>query len=182
VDSYRQKPIATHEATKHFIAHLSPPIFRSRSSVLLYEEIDVHGWTKVPSHVHQSRTEEDTVNYAVPAPHRKAVNLWWGERLSESGKIGTLGYVIGLRNLDAGIAWRLDYDEKKGAHINQLTRLAGRKRWNNLVHPITFPGDPGYFVKWFWRRFTEGNARTIPAHILERVKQLDPSHKVLHWL
>ena len=44
---------------------------------------------------------------------RKAVNLWWGERLSRSGKIATLGYVIGLRNLEAGIAWRLDYDEKK---------------------------------------------------------------------
>ena len=36
-----------------------------------------------------------------------------GERLSRHGRIETLGYVIGLRNLEAGIAWRLDYDEKK---------------------------------------------------------------------
>jgi hypothetical protein len=109
----------------------------------------------------------------------RAVNLWWGER---TGKINNLGYVIGLRNLEAGIAWRLDYDENKTAHINQLTRLAGQKRWENLVHPIQFPGDPEIFVKWFWRRFTERNAHKIPAHILEKVKKLNPSHKVLHWL
>jgi hypothetical protein len=112
----------------------------------------------------------------------KAVNLWWGERLSRPGKIDTLGYVIGLRNLEAGIAWRLDYDEKKGAHINQLTRVAGQRRWENLVHPIRFPGSPESFVKWFWRRYTEENVHTVPAHILERVKQLRPSHEVWRTL
>lgn len=100
-------------------------------------------------------------------------NLWWGHRFSEAGKINNVGFVIGLRNFDAGIAWRLDFDENKGAHVNQHTRIPGQKRWKNLVHPIKFPGnaaDGEYWVKKFWRRWTEENGDNVPAHILDLLK------------
>src|ERR1700741_1949705 len=60
------------------------------------------------------------------------INLWWGEKWT--AHLTNLGYVIGLRNIEAGQGWRLDYDEKKGAHINQENRI-GDAGAAKVYHP-----------------------------------------------
>jgi hypothetical protein len=104
------------------------------------------------------------------------INLWWGEKYT-GGKLNNLGYVIGLRNNAAGIGWRLDYDELKGGHINQVYRIPGQKRWGKICHPIDFGTDenssysPSFWVRRQWYLWTEMNCNRIPHRVAEEMKR-----------
>jgi hypothetical protein len=99
------------------------------------------------------------------------INLWWGQKYTE-GKLRNLGFVIGLRNEEAGIRWRLDYDERKGAHINQETGI-GPKRWEKICHQIRFfdtefhilLAEETEVIRW-WRRWTSMNTDKVPEGVL----------------
>jgi hypothetical protein len=107
------------------------------------------------------------------------INLWWGEKHT-GGMLNNLGYVIGLRNIKAGIGWRLDYDDKKGAHINQVHRIPGQKRWDKIYHPIDFGGlkddswyPAAFWVKRQWYLWTEMNTDKMPEKISKEMDRLN---------
>lgn len=105
------------------------------------------------------------------------INLWWGQKYT-GGKLRNLGFVIGLWNDEEGIRWRLDYDERKGAHINQETRI-GAKRWEKISHPIRFfesksrliLPDEGSSVIYWWRRWTSMHTDKVPEGVLTEMKK-----------
>jgi hypothetical protein len=96
------------------------------------------------------------------------INLWWGEKYSEHhGWNRNLGYVIGLKNDEAGINWRLDFDPKKGAHLNQSERIGSGKQWSKIYHPIVFTDrDPSHIQKYdnlFWVMYLWNRWTTCPV-------------------
>jgi hypothetical protein len=101
-------------------------------------------------------------------------NLWWGEKYT--GKLRNLGYVIGLRNVPAEIWWRLDYDEHKGAHVNQGTLIRGTRRWAKIYHPIRFQErhvfyDEEWWVLHWWLRWTMNHTDKVPPKILSEMER-----------
>src|SRR5262249_4963596 len=111
------------------------------------------------------------------------INLWWGEKWT--AHLTNLGFVIGLRNDEAGQWWRLDYDEKKGAHINQ-GNLIGSGSWAKVYHPIKFgyvnpeaiPSySEEYWVREWWTRWTRLSESKAPANVAEKMKRFGVSFK-----
>jgi len=108
----------------------------------------------------------------------EGINLWWGEKFT-TGKLNNIGYVIGLRNDRAGIGWRLDYDEKKGAHINQVYRIKGQKKWGKILHLIECgswnkyaPYGPDFWVMRQWYLWTEHHHDKMPERIAHELTRL----------
>src|SRR5215472_3976801 len=104
----------------------------------------------------------------------EGINLWWGEKYT--GKIRNLGYVIGLRNVPAGIWWRLDYDEDKGGHINQGRLIRHTQRWAKIYHPIRFQEhhvfyDEQWWVHHWWLRWTMNNTDKVPQKIISEIER-----------
>ena len=104
----------------------------------------------------------------------EGINLWWGEKYT--GKMRNLGYVIGLRNVPAGIWWRLDYDEDKGGHINQGRLIRHTQRWAKIYHPIRFQEhhvfyDEQWWVHHWWLRWTMNNTDKVPQKIISEIER-----------
>jgi hypothetical protein len=103
------------------------------------------------------------------------VNLWWGTK--QTPRMSNIGFVIGLRNEGGGIGWRLDYDNVKGGHINQVYRVPGQKRWAKICHLIDFGSDDSsWYGPWFWvlrqwYQWTEINWNLAPPRLVREVQK-----------
>ena len=88
---------------------------------------------------------------------------WWGNKQTESGNLNNRGYVIGFRNTAKQAQWRLDYDEKKGLHINWTQEVKGSETTKECyLLSSTRPQDTlyDYYVGW-----TRPRSDEIPAEI-----------------
>jgi hypothetical protein len=88
---------------------------------------------------------------------------YWGTR---GGNIANVGKVIGWTTTDNRKRWRLDYDQKKGVHLNEedFSFLEARK----VVHPIC---NSLLMAMTYWNKWTSRYDK--PSYVIEAEREID---------